>query len=140
MAYKDLSRKEMCGIYKQMRQRCNNPNDSAYKNYGARGIKCLFNSVQELIDEIGPRPNKSYSVDRIDNNKHYEVGNIQWATRTQQTLNSRIRCDNKSGTPGIYYRKSRNTWCVSHCGKFIYEGPDYEKALAMKKAAINGEI
>lgn len=75
------------------RQRCENPNDPMYKHYGARGIKCKI-TYKELLATIGPRPkslirrNRSlYSLDRIDNNGHYEAGNVRWATYAQQMAN-----------------------------------------------------
>lgn len=74
------------------RYRCDNPKARAYKDYGGRGIKC-FLTVEQLPDDIGPRPNKNLSLDRIDNDGNYEVGNIRWATHKQQQNNRRVsRC------------------------------------------------
>lgn len=77
--------------FEAMKKRCNNPNDSHYKNYGARGIKVLINSWQEIITTIGPKPGKEYSIDRIDNNGNYTLNNIRWATMKQQSNNRRKR-------------------------------------------------
>lgn len=79
-------------IYIGAKQRCENPNNKAYKNYGGRGIRFLFNSFQDFYDCVGDRPNSEYSLDRIDNDGHYEKGNLRWATRVQQMHNQ--RCDN----------------------------------------------
>ena len=72
------------------KKRCNDPTS---KNYGARGIKFLFISVEEgtryLFQTIGPRPSDKYSLDRIDNNAHYEKGNLRWATDSEQVRNRR---------------------------------------------------
>jgi hypothetical protein len=73
--------------------RCNNPNEVAYKNYGGRGIKFLFGSTEEfaawVLHNLGPCPSAEYSLDRIDNNRHYEPGNLRWATRSEQARNKR---------------------------------------------------
>jgi hypothetical protein len=76
-------------ILVQIRQRCNNPNNAAYPAYGGRGIKNMLGSVDEIFSSIGRRPEGGYSIDRIDNNDHYRVGNIRWATSKQQANNRR---------------------------------------------------
>ena len=69
--------------------RCTNPNNNSFHNYGGRGIKCLLNNPQEILDDIGHRPSDQYSIDRIDNDGHYEAGNIRWATKETQANNRR---------------------------------------------------
>lgn len=78
-----------------MIQRCENPNDTGYKNYGGRGITVSeeFHDFQIWYEYIGPRPSPEYSQDRINNDGNYERGNIQWATGTEQQNNKRpISC------------------------------------------------
>jgi hypothetical protein len=79
--------------YKNARNRCNNPNVDSYEWYGGRGIKFLFPSFEEFYVELGdkPEPKHLYSVDRIDTNSHYMVGNVRWATDEQQVNNKRRR-------------------------------------------------
>ena len=72
-------------LYK-IRQRCNNPNDNAYHNYGGRGIRCYINSIDEIVQTIGLKP-KGYSIDRIDNNGDYTLDNIRWADPSTQQRN-----------------------------------------------------
>ena len=69
--------------------RCTNQNDMRWDYYGGRGIKFLFNSFEELIAEIGMRPTKNHSLDRIDNSGNYESGNVRWATWSEQMENRR---------------------------------------------------
>lgn len=70
-------------------RRCNYETDPSYKNYGARGIKMLFQSSDELIKDIGPRPSPKYTLDRVNNDGNYEVGNVRWGTRRRQAKNRR---------------------------------------------------
>ena len=72
------------------KSRCNNSANPSYKNYGGRGIKFKFSSFEEFIDHIGFRPSDNHSIDRIDNNGHYEIGNVRWATDIEQARNKRV--------------------------------------------------
>lgn len=79
-------------IYKSMLRRCNNPKDRAYKNYGGRGIKVCKKWREDFwafYKDIGPRPSKDYSIDRVDNDGNYEPGNVKWSTREEQANNKR---------------------------------------------------
>jgi hypothetical protein len=71
------------------RNRCTNPKNKAYKNYGGRGIKFLFESFEQFFAEIGPRPGLEYSLDRKENDGNYEPGNVRWATQSEQVNNRR---------------------------------------------------
>lgn len=82
-------RKRMVTIWQQILQRCNNPKSQMYSHYGARGIKCTIPSFDDFYAHLGPRPSPKYSVDRIDVNGHYAIGNIRWATRHEQATNTR---------------------------------------------------
>ena len=70
-----------------IKQRCNNPYSPDYKYYGSRGIKCLFESSDEFIDYIF----NELQIDRIDNNGHYERGNIRLTTAKENSNNRRGR-------------------------------------------------
>lgn len=81
-------------IYKGAKKRCNNPRRKEFLSYGGRGIKFLFASFEEFMAEVGERPTPDHTLERIDNNGHYEKGNVKWATRHEQTQNRRPRKEN----------------------------------------------
>lgn len=69
--------------------RCNNPKNAAYRHYGGRGIEFRFSSYDEFLAELGRKPTPKHSLDRINNNGHYEKGNVRWATWIEQSNNRR---------------------------------------------------
>jgi hypothetical protein len=74
-------------------QRCTNPNDKNWKNYGGRGIEFRFSSTKECADyltSLHPAEDwRGLEIDRIDNNRHYEAGNLRRATQAQNRQNRR---------------------------------------------------
>lgn len=73
------------------RQRCQCPQNQFYHRYGGRGVEFRFSSTYEgacwVVSNLGLPPNKSWTIDRIDNNGHYEPGNLRWATMQTQSRN-----------------------------------------------------
>jgi len=84
---KDESRKPEYRAYCSMKSRCNNPNNREYRLYGGRGILFLLDSYESFLNEVGRRPTKNHSIDRIDVNGNYEIGNLRWATQKEQMNN-----------------------------------------------------
>lgn len=75
-----------------MIRRCYNPKCSGYKNYGGRGImvcKRWLKSLHDFCSDMGDRPGPEYSLDRINNDGNYEPGNVKWATKKEQSFNTR---------------------------------------------------
>jgi hypothetical protein len=105
--------------WRDMRSRCNNRNHRSYMNYGGRGIEVCSQwqfSFQQFLTDVGFRPGAKYSLDRKDNNGHYEPDNVRWSTLQEQNSNR------------------RNNFVV------IYRGEQMPLAVAMRKAGFPGSI
>ncbi|WP_143565689.1 hypothetical protein [Sinorhizobium fredii] len=76
-------------VWAGMHQRCNNPKSTRYAKYGGRGIMICerWNSFENFLADMGPRPTPDHSIDRRDNDGNYEPGNCRWATRSEQQQN-----------------------------------------------------
>ncbi len=73
-----------------MIQRCTNPNDKAYHNYGGRGVKVCqrWKKFKNFLKDMG-EVSEGYQIDRIDNNKGYDKSNCRWVTSKQNSRNKR---------------------------------------------------
>lgn len=81
-------------IWGGIKQRCLNPNSTFYHRYGGRGITICAewrDDFAAFLEHVGPRPSPDMSIDRIDNDRGYEPGNVRWATQTQQVRNRDTR-------------------------------------------------
>jgi hypothetical protein len=77
-----------------MIQRCTNPNNTGYKNYGGRGISICerWLTFEGFFADMGQKPSSELSLDRLDPDGNYEPGNCRWATPKEQTMNKRAFC------------------------------------------------
>jgi hypothetical protein len=87
-----LSKHLLFNTWRRMVDRCENPAHPAYHRYGGRGISVCagWHDVAVFIADIervlGPRPD-GRTLDRIDNDRNYEPGNVRWATPKEQAAN-----------------------------------------------------
>lgn len=79
-------------IWMGMRQRCSNPSNKEFHNYGGRGIKVCkrWQSFKNFIADMGQRPSRDLSIERINNDKGYSPGNCKWGTTFEQANNTRV--------------------------------------------------
>jgi hypothetical protein len=77
-----------------MIQRCCNPKNSWFSDYGGRGIRVCErwsgkDGFQRFLDDMGERPSNKHSIERINNNGNYTIENCKWGTSHEQSRNTR---------------------------------------------------
>lgn len=78
--------------WSNMIYRCYNPHFPKFESWGGRGITVCARwreSFAAFFEDVGPRPSPDHSVDRIDNDGHYEPSNVRWADDRTQNINRR---------------------------------------------------
>lgn len=83
--------------WQQMNSRCANPNHPDYPRYGGRGIRVCpqwHSSFWTYVNDTGAQP-LGLTLDRIDNDGHYEPGNVRWATPLEQSRNRNYTLENR---------------------------------------------
>lgn len=131
-----LSKTRQYRIWRNMKNRCENPNDKYYVNYGGRNISICsewresFKSFYDWAMENGY--SDELTLDRIDNNGNYEPSNCRWVSRTQQMNNTRknhfIELNGEKHTIAEWCRKLNISYNVLSSRIFTYGWSD-EKAL-----------
>ena len=108
-----LTNHRLYHIWYNMLQRCYNPKNKQYKDYGGRGITVCerWHLVENFIEDIYPTYEEGLTLDRIDVDGNYEPSNCRWATKSVQNRNTKlIRANNKSGFRGVCWRKVSKKW------------------------------
>ena len=149
MAYKT----KLYGVWKSLRQRCENPNDKRYKNYGARGIyfcsewkdfESFYNWAMNNGYKYEPLESgrNKWSIDRIDNDKGYCPENCRWATDIIQSRNKQNSIKNEERTKEcmvcgkhfkIKERNAVNKTCSKKCSLIQRQIERQEKTKNMYK-------
>lgn len=133
------SRTKLGRVFEAMKQRCNNPNNKNYSDYGGRGIK-VCNEWQENPSSfyewsIKNGYKEGLTIDRINVNGNYEPSNCRWTDCETQCINQRIRKDNKTGYKNIYKANNKYIVQITRNKKKKYYGSynTLEEAIEVKK-------
>lgn len=83
----------LCERWRQTVSRCTNPADPQWDNYGGRGIRIADEFLNRVVyvNYVRSLPDASpeLTIDRTDNNRGYEPGNLRWVTQAVQASNKR---------------------------------------------------
>lgn len=126
-----------------MKTRCYKINCKRYKNYGGRGIKICDRRLWKdwfynFVEDMWPKPNQAYSLDRIDVNGNYEPNNCKWSTQREQASNR----SNNNEIVGVY---EDNNWSTRYIASIYVKGKNIslwrfktkEEAIKARKEAEN---
>ena len=125
-----------------MIRRCYDPRHCFFHHYGGRGISVCErwrDDFMMFLSDMGARPSPKYSLDRWDNDGSYTPENCRWATRTQQTLNTR-RIQQASGAK---YHRGRWTAAIKRNNRRVFLGSFESRAqasLAYREARLCARI
>lgn len=89
-----------------MIQRCTNPKNPRFKDYGGRNITICerwLKSFDNFLDDMGAKPTLKHSIERKENDGDYCQSNCKWATDIEQANNRRKQHNNTSGHVGVTY-------------------------------------
>lgn len=94
-----------------MLSRCTNPAFTGYANYGGRGVTVAkrWEHFANFAEDMWPKPEGGFTLERKDNSKGYSKSNCTWATRTEQCVNRRTFSNNTSGFTGVVHCGTRFT-------------------------------
>ena len=121
--YKDNKKRHpLYSTWQGMKNRCLDKNSNNYHLYGARGIAICgrWNDFNNFLADMGPKPGPEYTLDRIDNDGNYELGNCRWATPEEQAANTRRLLGY------VYHDKKYNSYRLFWRGKYIESNSDKE--------------
>lgn len=90
MRYEDTPRRKAYVRWRNMIQRCTDPTHKSWPDYGGRGITVCpeWMDFETYYAQVGDAP-PGMTLDRVDNDRGYEPGNVAWATQSTQSRNRR---------------------------------------------------
>lgn len=131
----DESHSKMYNKWASMKNRCTNPNNQAYHNYGARGITVCpewrdsYQVFSEWCLANGYVDGGGFTLDRKDNDAGYSPDNCRFVSKSVQLQNTRLLSPrNKSGYRGVYWCNTKNKFraSIGHKRKTIGLGASHD--------------
>lgn len=114
----------LLSVYKNMIQRCSNPNTRYYKNYGGRGISVCqlwldnFEDFYKFAVQNGWQ--HELTIDRINNDGDYEPDNCRFVTKAENNRNRNgVQTNNTTGVRGVSYSKANKKYVAYARGKHL---------------------
>src|SRR3990167_7271507 len=106
-----FSKHELFDVWRNMIDRCENPQADSFKHYGNRGIKVCerWHDIANFITDMSSRP-KGFQIDRIDNERNYCRENCQWISPKE---NSRKRANT------IFLTQGKETHCIAEWAEIL---------------------
>lgn len=135
-----FSQHPLYNTWRNMLDRCSNIDSPVYKHYGGRGISVCAEwrvDFEKFCQDVGEKPTKDHSLDRIDNDGDYCRENIKWSTKKEQVNNRRINYRNKSGVEGVYFRENTQKYEVWHGSHYHGSYTSFEEAFNIKRSLIS---
>lgn len=146
----DLNKDDRFRNWEAMVSRTTNINHSSYNHYheiihGKIIEDDWIKSPQLFFNEIGVKPGKDYTIDRIDNSKGYLYGNVKWSNKRDQQLN-RTTKRGITNHKYIYFDKRKNKFAVylytklnknSQARKFMGYTETIEDGLALQEKILS---
>lgn len=116
-----MSKTPLYRCWVNMKARCYDENEPAYKNYGGRGISVCDrwkNSFEMFLQDMGI-PERGLTLDRLNPNGNYEPDNCVWADVAQQALNKRVREGSSCEYKGVSYSQLEGKYKGSYRRKHL---------------------
>ncbi len=129
--YHGMSKTKEYKSWCKIKERCFNPNDFEYDNYGAKGISMCEewkNNFIQFYKDMGKAPSKNHTIDRKDITKGYYKENCRWASSYVQSRNRGKHAEFTSEHKGVSFESSSEKWCAAFRIKYnekIYGGRIY---------------
>lgn len=137
--------------WRSMRTRCDDVNGVHYHRYGGRGITydAKWAKFENFLADVGEPPTPNHSLDRIDNDKGYFKSNVRWASKKEQSNNTKqntwVKYEGKRMTLAewarhleVPYHLLINRWVKGKRGAELLQ-PRLEKAHTPAMATFNGQ-